>query len=391
MERLKNTVADLGHQFIDPMVNWYEGLDRQGVVLAVLLVVLVLAFRKSLTRAALRLLISTGKAIGLTVSEKVEETIKPAIQALIVSLCLLIALRSLRFPTVIDETLEKLLASVAIAAVFTAMYWLTDVVAKLLTPYRTSRTEIQLDWLIRLGKAIVGVLGAAAVLKVWDIDLGPALTGMGVLGAGVALAAQDLFRNLIAGFTNMSERRFQVGEWIKVEGIVEGIVERAEFRSTLIRRFDMAAVQVPNADLANSVMTNFSRMPHRRIYWKIGVVYSATEAQLEKIRDEIEKFIIESDDFLPPDEATCFVRVDSFGESSIDLLVYCFTKSPTYADFLDAKERLVLKIKNVVEHAGASFAFPSRSIYVEARPEAGPVKFEAAEKVSGAPKKGDPA
>lgn len=63
------------------------------------------------------------------------------------------------------------------------------------------------------------------------------------------------------------------GEWIKVDGVVEGTVEEINFRSTLVRRFDKGPVYVPNADLADNAVTNFSRMTHRRIKWLIGVEY----------------------------------------------------------------------------------------------------------------------
>ena len=376
MDGLLEKIKGMGGQAFDSILQWIATLDWQQLGWVAGLILVVLLFRKPLTNTSIRLLVFIGEAIGVTISETVQTSIRPAVQALLVSLVFFIALEIVGLPQTIADAVGKVLFSIAITAIFAAIYSLTDPLAVLLQPYRTSRTEIQVDWIVRVAKGATVLIGVTAVLKVWGIDLGPALTGMGVLGAGVALAAQDLFKNLIAGMTNMSEKRFQVGDWIRVEGVVEGFVQRVEFRSTLIRRFDMAPVHVPNAELANALLTNYSRMPHRRIYWKIGVLYSTTAEQLETIRSSIEKFILESEDYVPPEGASCYVRVDSFGPSSIDILVYCFTQSATYAEYLVAKERLVLKIKQAVEDAGSAFAYPSRSIYMEAHADSGPGNFQ---------------
>ena len=375
MDALPQFIAALSEWFGAPLRQWLSELDWARVLVGIGLVLVVLALRKMLARATIRAAIFIGEAIGVRINESIQVAVTPTTQALIVSLACLMGLHIVQLPEAIADLAEKILISIAIAALFAALYAMSDSLAELLEPYRTSRTAIQVDWVVRLARIAVVVLGGAAVLKVWSIDIGPVLTGMGLAGAAVALAAQDLFKNLIAGVTNMSEKRFQVGEWIHVEGIVEGTVEKVEFRSTLIRRFDLAPVYVPNADLSNTAVTNFSRMPYRRIYWKIGVLHATTTDQLRQICNGIEAYIDQSDDFVGPPEASRFVHVDSFGESSIDILVYCFTRSPARADHLAAKERLALKIKDVLAAAGSRFAYPSRSIYLEAAPEAPPDTF----------------
>lgn len=379
MEHLETILKNLANQLVSPVRTWLEALDQKSVFLPMLFVLLVVVFRKLLAVAAVRFGTFIGEKIGLTISKDVQDTVNPAVQTLIVSLALLIGVDALQLPEIIGGTLEKVLLSVVVISVFTAFYRLTDVFAAPLSRYRSSQTAIQLDWLVMLGKIAVSVLGVAAVLKIWNINIGPALTGMGVLSAGVALAAQDLFRNLIAGFTNMSEKRFQAGDWIRIEGVIEGVVEKMEFRSALIRRFDMAPVYVPNAELANALLINYSRMPHRKIRWKIAVTYSTTTKQLAQIRRAIEDHITGSDEFVPADKARVVVRIDAFSASSIDLLVYCFTQSSDYGDYTKVQEKLLLRIKEIVEQAGASFAFPTRSIYVENAEGVGPDHFSPGE------------
>jgi MscS family membrane protein len=109
-------------------------------------------------------------------------------------------------------------------------------------------------------------------------------------------------------------------------------------------------------------------MTHRRIYWTIQVEYRTTVEQLRQIRDGIEQHIMGSEDFARPPEVPTFVRIDSFNDSSIDIMVYCFTKTTVWGNWLAIKENLAYRIKEIVEAAGAGFAFPSQSIYVETVP-----------------------
>ncbi|MBA4210802.1 MAG: mechanosensitive ion channel protein MscS, partial [Parvibaculum sp.] len=82
----------------------------------------------------------------------------------------------------------------------------------------------------------------------------------------------------------------------------------------------------------------------------------------------IENYLTSTDDFVQPPVAPLFVRVDSFNDSSIDIMVYCFTKTIVWGEWLAVKEALAYRIKQIVEGAGTGFAFPSRSIYVETLP-----------------------
>ncbi len=231
------------------------------------------------------------------------------------------------------------------------------------------------EWLVKAIKAGVVFIGAATVLEIWGIKVGPLIAGLGLFGVAVALGAQDLFKNLIAGILILAEKRFADGDWIRVDDVVEGTVESIGFRSTRVRRFDKAPVQVPNAQLADRAVTNFSAMTHRRINWTIGVEYRTSVDQLRQIRDGIESYILDNPEFAKPPEVATFVRIDKFSDSSIDIMLYCFTVTTKWGEWLEIKERLAYKIKQIVEGAGAAFAFPSRSLYVETMPPEVPEAF----------------
>ncbi len=222
-----------------------------------------------------------------------------------------------------------------------------------------------LNWIIKAIKILIIILGAAAVLELWGIKIGPIIAGLGLFGVAVALGAQDLFKNLISGILVLVERRFRVGDWIYVEGVIEGSVESIGFRSTVVRRFDKSLATIPNFQFAEKAVINNSEITHRKIDWLIGLEYKTTVDQLTKIRDQIQDYIKKSKDFSKDKETFMSIKIDQFAASSIDIRVLCYTSTKHYIEWLEIKDRLVIEIKKIVEKNSSSFAFPSQSIYVE--------------------------
>ena len=222
-----------------------------------------------------------------------------------------------------------------------------------------------ITWIIKAIKILILVLGAAAVLELWGIKIGPIIAGLGLFGVAVALGAQDLFKNLISGILVLVERRFQVGDWIFVEGVIEGTVENIGFRSTVVRRFDKSLATIPNFQFAENAVINNSQTTNRRINWVIGLEYKTTSNQLTKIKNDIEDYIKGSDLFSKSGNTFLSVKIEQFAASSIDIRLICFTKTKNYLEWMSVKDTLAIEIKSIVEKNKASFAFPSTSIYVE--------------------------
>ena len=222
-----------------------------------------------------------------------------------------------------------------------------------------------INWIIKATKILILILGFAAVLDLWGIKIGPIIAGLGLFGVAVALGAQDLFKNLISGILVLVERRFQVGDWIFVEGVIEGTVENIGFRSTVVRRFDKSLATIPNFQFAEQAVINKSLITNRRIDWAIGLEYRTTSDQLKNIKEQIENFIKNNPNFSTSEDTILAVKIEQFAASSIDIRLICFTKTAHYLEWMNVKDLLAMEIKNIVEKNKASFAFPSTSIYVE--------------------------
>ncbi len=274
-----------------------------------------------------------------------------------------------------SDILARVVQSMITIAIFWALHNAVEPASHLLKKLESVLSRPMMEWLVKAARVLFILLGSGAVLELWGIPVGPLLASLGLFGVAVALGAQDLFRNLIGGLSILIERRFHPGDWILVDGVVEGTVEHIGFRSTHVRRFDKAPVFVPNDVLSNTAVTNFSEMTHRRIYWKIGIEYRTTVDQLRQIRDGIETYVLENKAYADPNEVATFVRIDSFNDSSIDIMLYCFTITTNWGEWLEIKEELAYQIKNIVEGAGSGFAFPSQSLYVEQLPGQGPEVF----------------
>ena len=309
----------------------------------------------------------------------IRDAVKSPLRFLFLALGFFFATEYLDFGDTAGLITENLNRSLIVIAIFWALYNCVGPVSQGIKKLERVLTPEILDWLIAGAKTAIVLIAIATILQTWGIQVAPIIAGLGLFGVAVALGAQDLFKNLIGGMSILIERRFGFGDWIKVDGVVEGNVERIGFRSTLVRQFDKAPVYVPNQHLSDNAVTNYTAMTYRRISWIIGVEYRTTHEQLQRIVDDIRSYIEKTDDFVQPPLAPLFVRIDSFGASSIDIMVYCFTRTTVWGEWLAVKEALAYRIKQIVEGAGTGFAFPSRSIYVETMPPS-PEEIVAARK-----------
>ena len=246
------------------------------------------------------------------------------------------------------DTINRTLITIFI---FWLIHQVVEPISYILSGLDKMLTKELIGWIIKSLKILIFILGLAAVLELWGIKIGPIIAGLGLFGVAVALGAQDLFKNLISGIL------------VLVEGTIEGIVEKIGFRSTVIRKFDKSLAIIPNFQFAENSVVNISETTNWRIRWSITLQYDTTVEQLKKIREEIENYINKSEDF--NQSVGVAVRIEKFSDSSIDLLVRCFTASNSWTDSLLVKERLAIAIKEIVEGNKASFAFPSQSIYIE--------------------------
>lgn len=277
----------------------------------------------------------------------------------------------LNLPTKIHSVAVLLLQTLGTGVVAWMLFRTIDVGILGLERF-TSRTESEMDdhmvpLIRRMLRITLICIAIITVVQQWGYDVTSLIAGLGIGGLAFALAAQDTLGNWFGSMMIFTDRPFKPGDWVKsTHG--EGVVEEVGMRSTKIRTFAKTVITVPNKDLASTAIENFSMMTKRRITAEIGVVYGTTEPQMRQILDGIRRVLR---DHPAIDQELILVNFVGFGASSLDIMIYAFTTTTEWAEWLNAREDIYLKIMQVVADAGSSFAFPSQSIYFE-----NPLKLE---------------
>ena len=368
---LQNKVQISYSKFMNDFLNivisvWNNGafgINFSNIVIGLLILFVFVFFRSIFTSLVMSRLRAVVKKSSNQIDDEVLDAFKEPIKFIPIVVGVYVASTYIDLNETLQIFADNLNRSLITILIFWLLYKLIDPLSYFAHKFTDVLTSDLVDWGIRILKFAIFFIGAAAVLELWGIKVGPILAGLGLLSVAIALGAQDLFKNLISGILVLVEKRFKIGDWIAVEGIIEGIVEKIGFRSTTIRKFDKSLAIIPNFQFAENAVVNVSETSNWLISWIITLQYDTTVDQLKKIRDEIENHINSSEDYNT--SIGVAVRVDKFSDSSIDMYVRCFTKSGSWNNWLDVKERLAIAIKEIVEKNGASFAFPSQSIYVE--------------------------
>jgi MscS family membrane protein len=256
---------------------------------------------------------------------------------------------------------------VTIAGVW-AMYQLVDVFTGHLAE-KAKHTHNKFDDMLvpllrRTLKLVVVAIGLLYLASLWTEDLWSIVAGLGIGSIAVGFAAKDSIENLFGTFTVLMDKPFTLGDWITMAD-VDGSVEEVGFRSTRIRTFYNSVITVPNSKFVSTPVDNMGARRYRRIRETLGVTYDTpaekVEAFCEGIRELIRHHPYTRKDYY-------HVYFNGFGDSSLEVMLYCFVETPEWGTELREKHRLFADIMRLAERLKVSFAFPTQTIHL-AKPE----------------------
>ncbi|MGM0767189.1 MAG: mechanosensitive ion channel family protein [Pseudomonadota bacterium] len=214
----------------------------------------------------------------------------------------------------------------------------------------------------KLSRAVVIITAVLIAMQSLGYSISGVLAFGGVGGIAVGFAAKDLLANFFGGFIIHLDRPFKVGDWVRSpDRNIEGTVEHIGWRLTTIRTFDKRPLYVPNAAFTTIAVENPSRMSHRRISETIGIRY-ADVREMATIVSEI-RTMLEKHEDIESDE-TLIVNFLGFNASSLDIMVYTFTKTTQWVKYHEVKQDVLLKISDIIESHDAEVAFPTRTLHV---------------------------
>jgi MscS family membrane protein len=219
------------------------------------------------------------------------------------------------------------------------------------------------DALGKLARIVTVVMAVLIAAQTLGFRISGLLTLGGVGGLAVGFAAKDLLANFFGGLTIYLDRPFGVGEWIRSpDKSIEGTVEYISWRHTRIRAFNKNPIYVPNSVFTTIVVENPSRMSHRRIKETIGLRYDDF-AVVGPVTADVKAMLQQHPGI--DSTQTLIVNFTEFGASSLDILIYTFTKTTAWIEYQEVKQDVLLKIGKIIEHHGAEIAFPTQTLQIQ--------------------------
>lgn len=356
-------------QFTAIFTHTFLEVEVWRIVAACVVIVFTILLRRFFVNLIIALLKKITRRTKTTLDDALIQVIAPPVRLLVVSFGFFIALLLIRIPVTGQFFAGHILRSVVAFSVFWALYRAGDILARIFEKVanrtRTTLDELLVPYIAKGIKLIVVIVGISVIAREWNYDLGALLTGLGLGGLAFALAAQETLANFFGGLTIMVDKPFQLGDWIQTPDI-EGTVEDIGFRSTRIRTFAQALVTVPNAGLAKSNITNWSKMGKRRVDFSLSVTYDTKAEQLEELLARVRSMLGNHPGIHPE---TIFVNFDSFGQNGFEIIFYFFTRDTDRKKYLEVKEDVLLKLMHILDELGVKPAYPSMSVYMEKLPD----------------------
>jgi MscS family membrane protein len=220
------------------------------------------------------------------------------------------------------------------------------------------RTNFVVEIIRRLSCILVAVVLTGLFLDELGVNMVNFLTALGIGGVAIAFAGKDTIENLFGSIMLTMEKPFKIGDWIIIDDI-QGDVEHVGLRSTRIRTYADSYVTVPNVKFITNSVNNMGARTYRRFKTVLGVEESTPTDILKAFVEGLYTIIKETPNMR---KSHYHVRVNDFGESSINILVYVFFLAPDWATELRERETFILNILKLAEQMNIKLAYPTRTL-----------------------------
>lgn len=267
----------------------------------------------------------------------------------------------------LGDLFDKIFLFLIILSFFWIILRIIDFIAHVFM-YRAMKSQNKADdqlvpFLKELFKFFIYFIGFFVLLGyVFEVNALSLITGLGIGGIAIALAAKESLENLIGSFTIFIDKPFTVGDLVKVDG-VEGTIEKVGFRSTVLRSTDKTTIIIPNRAMIDGVLENLTRRNYRRVKFNIGLTYETSSETIKDITNDITKFLDAYQGTTDPN-----VTFDSFGDSALNIQILYLVEDTEFSRFLKLKEEVNYKIIEIVQQYGSDFAYPTQRTVGENAP-----------------------
>ena len=349
-------------QFWQDVVNYVSNNYIQ-MILGVVVIILFLIFRKWLSKNISNIFTKIFKN-NLVIGAGIRTSVQGPLKSFFFIFGFYLGFLIMGFPAPVVDFINKVFRISNIVLITWALVnftpFITSTVIKMEETNKRANA-VAIKFIANVLKVIIIALAVVVIISELGYNITGLITGLGLGGLTFSLAAQSTASNLFAGFSIVADKPFDVGDYI-VTPSLEGTVEDITMRSTRVRTVADTVVVIPNSKLVDEPITNATRMNKRYVDMTIGLTYDADAATLRNVIEDI-KTMLEAHREVQQDRI--LVAFKGFGDSSQDIRILYFTKTTALDPSLRVQEDINFKIKDIVEKNGASFAFPSVSIYEE--------------------------
>ena len=270
----------------------------------------------------------------------------------------------LGLPTGVLEALQVAVHFTVASSFVWASYRLVDVAAAVLE-IRAASTGNKFDDLLvplvrKTFKIAVTAFGLVFIADTLRLPIRSILAGIGIGGLAVALAAQDLIKNLFGSLLVIMDRPFSVGDYVQI-GSVDGTVEELGFRSTRIRTPQNSLITLPNSGLITTAVDNLGARQYRRWRTTLSLTYDTPPEKIEAFCEGVRELIRQHPDTRKEGFQVAF---NEFSASSLDVMLHLFFEVPDWGTELAARQQLGLDILRLASDLGVEMAFPTQTVHL---------------------------
>jgi small-conductance mechanosensitive channel len=265
----------------------------------------------------------------------------------------------------LSTRVSKLVSTVAtVVVVYFVIRIILSIIRKLLEAYvlkqENGETKLkQITGIMVVINIAVWAMGAVFLFDNLGYNVTAIITGLGIGGIAIALAAQNILGDLFNYFVIFFDRPFEVGDFIVVDD-KRGTVEYIGIKTTRIKSISGEQIIISNSNLTSSRLHNFRRMEQRRAIFNIGVVYGTPLDKLKKIPDLITQIIV-AEPLTTPDR----VHFATYGDFSLNFEVVFFVQSSDYKQFMDIVQDVNFRIYEAFEKEAIEFAYPTQTVHLK--------------------------
>ena len=225
---------------------------------------------------------------------------------------------------------------------------------------RFSENKITIGVVSKIIKAIVYIIAGFMIIADLGYDLSGLITGLGLSSVVIALAAQELVENLLSGMAIVSDKPFELGDYVRI-GDYEGTVIDIKFRSTMIRMTDNTIVTIQNAKIVSGAVINISKIEKRKLALSYGIPLDTSSIKVKELMESIKMLLYSNTEVMAN---SVIVYINEITQNAIKIEIFAYLSIVDYTEFLNFKTKVNLSIIKLLEDKNIKLAMPPTAVHL---------------------------